>query len=122
MSGLKLQMNTNDMIINHLLQRFIYQYYSLFSKFKDHPAIKEFTQLWFIKLFVDNSYFKHLPQSVLIDYEIKENKDLYIVVRAPLHYKSYLVSLEKEINTCVTLTDNQGATENLNIFSIEYEL
>ena len=115
-------MTTNDMILYHLLQRFIYQYHSLFSQHKTHPAIKDFTALWFIKLFVDNQYFKNMSNSLLIDYDIKENKDLQIVVRGPLFYKSFLVSLDKEINTCITFTDNEGSTEDVNIFSIEYEL
>ena len=84
--------------------------------------MSEFTQLWFIKLFVDNQYFKTMSQSLLIDYDIKENKDLFIVVRAPLFYKSFLVSLEKDIKSCITFTDNEGTTEDLDIFSIEYEI
>jgi hypothetical protein len=122
MQKIKLQLNTNDMILYHLLQRFIYQYHSLFSQHKTHPAMSEFTQLWFIKLFVDNQYFKTMSQSLLIDYDIKENKDLFIVVRAPLFYKSFLVSLEKDIKSCITFTDNEGTTEDLDIFSIEYEI
>lgn len=82
----------------------------------------DLTQLWFLKLFVENDYFKNISNSVLIDYEIKKNKDLLIVVRAPLYYKSFLVSLDKEIKSCITYTDNQGVISDLNIFSIEYEL
>lgn len=122
MAGLKLQMNTNDMILYHLLQRFIYQYHSLFSQHKEHPALKEFTGLWFIKLFVDNQYFKNMSQSLLIDYEVKENKDLMVVVRAPLYYKTFYVSIDKDIKSCVKVIDNQTTTENVDIFDIEYEL
>ena len=82
----------------------------------------DLTQLWFIKLFVDNDYFKNMPNSILVDYEIKENKDLLIVVRAPLYYKTFLVSLDKNIKSCITYTDNQGSQTDLDIFSIEYEL
>jgi hypothetical protein len=63
-----------------------------------------------------------MPNSVLLDYEIRENKDLLIVVRAPLYYKSFLVSLEKDIKTCVTYVDNEGTITDLDIFSIEYEM
>jgi hypothetical protein len=63
-----------------------------------------------------------MPNSVLLDYEIRENKDLLIVVRAPLYYKSFLVSLEKDIKTCVTYVDNEGTIPDLDIFSIEYEM
>ena len=63
-----------------------------------------------------------MPNSVLVDYEIKENKDLLIVVRGPLYYKTFLVSLEKNIKSCVTYTDNEGTISDLDIFSIEYEL
>jgi len=122
MPGIKLQMNTNDMILYHLLQRFIYQYHSLFSQHKTHPAMKDFTALWFIKLFVDNQYFKSMSNSLLVDYEIKENKDLIVVVRAPLYYKTFVVSLEKDIKSCVKFTDNEGTIEDMDIFSIDYEL
>jgi len=44
-----------------------------------------------------------------------------VVVRAPLYYKSFLVSLDKEITTCVTYTDNEGSVSDVNLFSIEYE-
>lgn len=121
MVKLKLQMNTNDMIIYHLLQRFIYQYHSLFSIHKNHPSLEELTQLWFLKIFVNNDYFNNLPNSVLLDYEIKENKDLVIILRAPLYYKSFQVSLDKSINTCVTYTDNETSTPDVNFFNIEYE-
>lgn len=122
MTKINLKMNTNDMILYHLVQRFVYQYHSLFSVHKKHPSLDELTQLWFIKLFVDNPYFKNMSNSLLIDYEIKENKDLLIVVRGALFYKSFLVSLDKEIKSCVTYIDNQGTTEDVDIFSIEYEL
>ena len=115
-------MNTNDMILYHLIQRLVYQYHSLFSIHRKHPSLDDLTQLWFIKLFIDNSYFKNMSNSILIDYEVKENKDLLIVVRAPLFYKSFLVSLDKEIKSCITYIDNQGTTEDVDIFSIEYEL
>ena len=82
----------------------------------------DLTQLWFLKIFVNNDYFNNLSNSVLIDYEVKENKDLLIVLRAPLYYKSFLVSLDKEIKTCVTYTDNQGSLPDVDLFSINYEL
>lgn len=122
MPNTQLQLNTNDMILYHLVQRFVYQYHSLFSQHRNHPALSDFTQLWFLRLFVDNPYFKTMPQSILIDYEIKENKDLFIVVRAALYYKSFLVSLDKDIKSCITYTDNEGTTTDLNIFTIEYEM
>jgi hypothetical protein len=122
MTKLKLNMNTHDMIVYHLLQRFIYQYHSLFAIHKNHPNLEELTQLWFIKIFSDNPYFNSLQNSILINYEIKEDKDLLIVLVSPLHYKSFLVSLNKNINSCVTYTDNEGTTSDIDIFSIEYEL
>lgn len=122
MVKLKLNMNTNDMIIYHLLQRFVYQYHSLFSLHKNHPSLEDLTQLWFIKIFIDNDYFNKLSNSVLINYEIRENKDILIVIRAPLYYKSFLVSLDKEIKSCITLTDNDGTLEEVDLFSIDYEL
>jgi hypothetical protein len=121
MTKIKLQMNTNDMILYHLIQRFVYQYHSLFSKYKTHPSLDDLTQLWFLKIFYDNHYFQNMPNSVLVNYEIQENKDLLVVVRAPLYYKSFLVSLDKEITTCVTYTDNEGSVSDVNLFSIEYE-
>jgi len=122
MVKLKLNMNTNDMIIYHLLQRFVYQYHSLFSIHKNHPSLEDLTQLWFIKIFIDNDYFNKISNSVLINYEIRENKDILIVIRAPLYYKSFLVSLDKEIKSCITLTDNDGTLEDVDLFSIDYEL
>ena len=62
-----------------------------------------------------------MPNSVLVNYEIQENKDLLIVVRAPLYYKSFLVSLDKQINTCVSYTDNESTTPDVNLFNIEFE-
>jgi hypothetical protein len=121
MQNIKLKINTNDMILYHLIQRIVYQYHSLFSVNRKHPSLDELTQLWFLKIFVENDYFKNLPNSVLVDYEVKENKDLLIVLRAPLYYKTFLVSLDKEIKSCITYTDNQGVVSDLNIFSIEYE-
>ena len=94
MTKFKLQFNTNDMILYHLIQRFVYQYHSLFSINKAHPSLDDLTQLWYLKIFYDNPYFQNMPNSVLVNYEVKENKDLLIVVRAPLYYKSFLVSLE----------------------------
>ncbi len=82
----------------------------------------DLTRLWYTKLFYENPYFQNMPNSVLLDYEIRENKDLLIVVRAPLYYKSFLVSLEKDIKTCVTYVDNEGTISDLDIFSIEYEM
>ena len=81
----------------------------------------DLTQLWFLKIFVENDYFQNMSNSVLVDYEIKENKDLLSVIRGPLYYKSFLVSLDKEIKSCITYTDNQGVVSDLNIFSIDYE-
>jgi hypothetical protein len=121
MTKIKLQLNTNDMILYHLIQRFVYQYHSLFSKYKTHPSLDDLTQLWFLKIFYDNSYFQNMPNSVLVNYEIQDDKDLLIVVRAPLYYKSFLVSLDKEINTCITYTDNEGSVVDVNLFDIEYE-
>jgi hypothetical protein len=121
MTKIKLGFNTSDMIMYHLLQRFVYQYHSLFSIHKNHPSLEELTQLWFIKIFIDNPYFTHMPNSVLIDYEIKEDKSLLIVIRAPLYYKSFLVSLDKDIKSCITYVDNEGTTEDVDLFSIEYE-
>jgi hypothetical protein len=121
MTKIKLQFNTNDMILYHLLQRFVYQYHSLFSKYKEHPSLDDLTQLWFLKIFYDNPYFQNMPNAVLVNYEVKENKDLLVVVRAPLYYKSFLVSLDKDINTCVTYTDNDGSTPDVNLFNIEFE-
>jgi len=122
MSKIKLKFNTNDMIIYHLIQRFVYQYHSLFSINPKHPSMDDLTRMWYSKLFFDNPYFQHMPNSVLVDYEIRENKDLLIVVRAPLYYKSFLVSLEKDIKSCVTYVDNEGSVPDLDIFSIEYEM
>jgi hypothetical protein len=122
MERLKVPITTTDLILYHLLQRFIYQYHSMFSTWKDHPSLKEFTSLWFLKIFVDNPYFNNLQNSFLINYEVLENKDLIIVVRAPLFYKTFFVSLDKEITSCVTYTDNNGTTEDINIFSIDYEI
>lgn len=75
-----------------------------------------------MKIFVDNSYFQGLQNSLLINYEIQENKNLLIVVRAPLYYKSFLVSLDKDIRSCITYTDNEGSIPDIDLFSIEYEL
>lgn len=117
----KLQFNTTDMILYHLLQRLIYQYHSLFSINKTHPSLDDLTRMWYFKIFFENPYFQNMPNSLLVDYEIKENKDLLIVVRAPLYYKSFLVSLDKNIKECVTYTDNNGVIPDVDIFSIEYE-
>lgn len=121
MTKLKLNFNTTDMILYHLLQRFIYQYHSLFSRNKNHPSLDDLTALWFYNIFTNNEYFSKMPNSVLVDYEIKENKDLFIVVRAPLYYRSYHISLDKNINSCVKYNDNENSIPELNIFSIEYE-
>jgi hypothetical protein len=83
--------------------------------------LEDLTQLWFLKIFFDNPYFQNMPNSVLVNYEIQENKDLLIVVRAPLYYKSFLVSLDKEMNTCVSYTDNESTTPDINLFNIEFE-
>jgi hypothetical protein len=83
--------------------------------------LEDLTQLWFLKIFFDNPYFQNMPNSVLVNYEIQENKDLLIVVRAPLYYKSFLVSLDKEMNTCVSYTDNESTTPDVNLFNIEFE-
>ena len=122
MTKFKLQFNTNDMILYHLIQRFVYQYHSLFSINKAHPSLDDLTQLWYLKIFYDNPYFQNMPNSVLVNYEVKENKDLLIVVRAPLYYKSFLVSLDKGIKSCVTYIDNEGTTPEVDIFSLEYDM
>ncbi len=122
MNRLKVPITTTELILYHLLQRFIYQYHSLFSTRKNHPSLDDFTQLWFLKIFVENTYFTNLQNSFLINYEILENKNLIIVVRAPLYYKTFLVSLDKEITSCVTYTDNNGNIDDINIFSIDYEI
>ena len=83
--------------------------------------MEDLTRLWFLKIFFDNPYFQNMPNSVLVNYEIQENKDLLIVVRAPLYYKSFLVSLDKQINTCVSYTDNESTTPDVNLFNIEFE-
>jgi hypothetical protein len=121
MPNLKLNLNTSDMILYHLLQRFVYQYHSLFSNRKTHAALEDLTQLWFIKIFTDNPYFHSMSQSVLVNYEIQENKDLLIVVRAPLYYLSFLISLDKDIKTCTTITTNEGSVSDMNLFTIEFE-
>lgn len=120
MNKVKLQMNTNDMILYHLIQRFVYQYHSLFSKNKSHPALEDLTNLWFFKIFIDNPYFQNMPNSVLVNYEIKENKDILIVVRAPFYYKSFSVNLDRDIKSCVDYTDNNGSETELDLFSIEF--
>jgi hypothetical protein len=122
MKKITLQLNTNDLIIYHLIQRFVYQYHSLFSKNPNHPSLEDLTKLWFIKIFIDNPYFQNLPNSVLVNYQINENKDLLIVIRAPLYYKSFLVSLTKDIKSCITYTDNEGSESDIDLFSIEYQL
>jgi len=115
-------LNTNNLILYPLIQRFIYQYYTLFSIHRNHTEIKEFTQLWFLNIFVKNEYFNKMPNSVLINYEIEENKDLLIVVKAPLNYHGFVVSLDKPIESCVTYANDDGRWENINIFNIEYKL
>lgn len=122
MNKLKIQLSTNELIIFHLIQRFIYQYHTMFSTRSNRLEISEFTQLWFLRIFVENPYFKNLQNSYLIDYQILENKDLIIVVRSPLNYKSFLISLDTDIYNCVTYTDNENKLQNINIFSIDYEL
>lgn len=62
-----------------------------------------------------------MPNSVIVDYEIKDNKELFIVIVAPLYYKSFTISLDKDIHTCVNYTDNENSINDLNIFSIDYE-
>ena len=122
MKKITLQINTNDLIIYHLIQRFVYQYHSLFSKNPNHPALEDLTKLWFIKIFIDNPYFQNLPNSVLVNYQINENKDLLLVLRAPMYYKSFLISLEKDIKSCITYTDNEGSESDIDLFSIDYQL
>lgn len=122
MNKVKLQINTNDMILYHLLQRFIYQYHSLFSRNKIHPSMDDLTRLWYLKIFLENSYFQNMPNSVLVNYEIKENKDLLIVVRAPLYYKTFEISLDKDIKSCVSYTDNDVTLNDIDLFSIEYTI
>lgn len=120
MNNLKLEFNTNDMIIYHLIQRMVYQYHSLFAKYKNHPALEDLTRLWFLKLFLDNPYFQNMSNSILINYEIKEDKNLLIVIRAPLYYKTFTINLDKDINSCVDYTDNNESISDLNLFSIEF--
>jgi hypothetical protein len=122
MNILKVQMSSTDMIITHLIQRLIYQYHSLFSEYKSHPSMEDLTRAWYLKVFLENPYFNNLQNTFLVNYEILENKNLLIVLRAPLFYQSYLVSLEKDIYSCVTYTDNEGIKEDINIFTIKYEL
>jgi hypothetical protein len=81
----------------------------------------DLTALWYIKIFSDNSYFNNMPNSVIVEYNILENKDLSIVIKAPLYIKTFLVSLDKEMKSCVTYTDYEETIENVDIFSIEYE-
>lgn len=119
-NNFKLPFSTTDMITFHLVQRFAYQYHSLFSKYKNHPALEDLTKLWFVKLFIENEYFQNMPNSILINYEIKEDKNLLIVIRAPLYYKTFLVDLDKEINSCVEYTDNHESLKDMNLFSVEY--
>jgi hypothetical protein len=121
MGKFKVPMATSEFILYHLLQRFVYQYHSLFTTRLNHPSMVDLTQLWFIKIFVENPYFQGLQNSILINYEILENKNLLIVVRAPLYYKSFLVSLDKDIRACITYTDNEGSIPDIDLFSIEYE-
>lgn len=122
MNKVKLQINTNDMILYHLLQRFIYQYHSLFSRNKNHPSMDDLTKLWYLKIFLENPYFQNMPNSVLVNYEIKENKDLLIVVRAPFYYKTFEISLDKDIKSCVSYTDNDVTLNDIDLFSIEYTI
>ena len=61
-----------------------------------------------------------MPNSVLVNYEIKENKDILIVVRAPFYYKSFSVNLDRDIKSCVDYTDNDGSETELDLFSIEF--
>lgn len=122
MKKITLSLNTNDLIIYHLLQRFVYQYHSLFSKNPKHPSLEDLTKLWFVKIFIDNPYFQNLSTSVLVNYQINENKDLLIVLRAPLYYESFLVSLDKDIKSCITYTNNEGSETDIDLFSIDYQL
>jgi hypothetical protein len=80
----------------------------------------DLTSLWFIKIFLDNPYFQSMPNSVLINYEIQDNKNLLIVVRAPLYYKTFQVDLDKDITSCITYIDNEEKISDINLFSIEY--
>jgi hypothetical protein len=84
--------------------------------------MEDLTRAWYLKVFLENPYFNNLQNTFLVNYEILENKNLLIVLRAPLFYQSYLVSLEKDIYSCVTYTDNEGIKEDINIFTIKYEL
>ena len=122
MEKLKVELTTTDLIFYHLLQRFVYQYHTLFADRRNHPSMSDLTQLWFNKIFVDNPYFQNLQNSLLVNYEIQENKNLLIVLRAPLYYRSFLVSLDKDINSCITYADNEGTKTDINLFSIEYQI
>ena len=50
-----------------------------------------------------------------------KNKDLLIVVRAPMEYISIYVALDKDIHTCVTQVTNNETIEDVDLFSIKYE-
>ena len=60
MENLKVELTTTDLIFYHLLQRFVYQYHTLFADRRNHPSMSDLTQLWFNKIFVDNPYFQNL--------------------------------------------------------------
>jgi hypothetical protein len=122
MSQFKVQLNTNDLILFHLVQRLVYQYHTLFSERKNHPTTVELTKLWFDKIFFTNPYFQNMPNTYLLDFEIRENKDLLIVFRGPLTYRTFYLSLDKDISECITYVDNESKFENINIFNIEYAL
>ena len=122
MSQFKVQLNTNDLILFHLVQRLVYQYHTLFAERRNHPTTVELTKLWFDKIFFTNPYFQNMSNTYLLDFEIRENKDLLIVFRGPLTYRTFYLSLDKDISECITYVDNESKFENINIFNIEYAL
>ena len=119
---MKTKLSVSELVLFHLVQRFVYQYYTLFSVNKSHGSLEDLTKLWFIKLFVNNDYFQNMPSSYLVDYEIDKDKNLLIVFRGPLIYHSFFVFLDRPIDSCVKYVNNEISEENVNIFSIEYIL
>lgn len=119
---MKVKLSVSELVLFHLVQRFVYQYHTLFSVHKTHGALEDLTKLWFIKIFVNNDYFQNMPNSYLVDYEIDQFKNLLIVFRGALTYHSFYVSLDKPINSCVKYANNEFSEDDINIFSIEYLL
>lgn len=120
MNKLNIELSTNNLMLYHFLQRFVYQYFTLFSVNKDHPALRELTNRWYYNLFY-NEYFSNIPQTHIVSYEILDNKNLDINVVTPLYSVIFKIDLNKDIYNCVTLIDNDNTIENLNIFNIDYK-